>query len=130
MEPTLLRRRCHRVFQLAVIGYWLTMFWATHAPRVEAVQQLPATDKQLHFSGYFVLGLLLPFWRFPVPPMTLRRTVRLWCVVALYGAIDELLQIPVGRSAEVLDWTADAIGAAGGVLVAAAATWLRRPRTT
>ena len=58
-HPTPLRRRCHRLFQAAVVAYWLSMFWATHAPRVEVVEQLPATDKQLHFSGYFVLGLLV-----------------------------------------------------------------------
>jgi VanZ family protein len=82
----------------------------------------------LHFSGYFVLGLLLPFWRLPVPPMTVQRMLRVWCVVALYGAIDELLQVPVGRSCEVLDWCADAIGAAGGVIVAAIVTRFRRAR--
>jgi VanZ family protein len=127
-EPTPLRRRVHVLFQVAVVGYWLAMFCATHVPRVEVVKQIPATDKELHFSGYFVLGLLLPFWRLPVPPMTVQRMLRVWCVVALYGAIDELLQVPVGRSCEVLDWCADAIGAAGGVIVAAIVTRFRRAR--
>lgn len=127
-EPTPLRRRFHRLFQLAVVGYWLAMFAATHVPRVEVVERLPTTDKELHFSGYFVLGLLLPFWRLPVPPPTLRRMVRLWAVIALYGAIDELLQIPVGRSAEVHDWVADAGGAAGGILLAALITRLAGTR--
>jgi VanZ family protein len=125
-EPTPLRRRIHVLFQVAVVGYWLAMFCATHAPRVEVVKQIPATDKELHFSGYFVLGLLLPFWQLPVPTTTVRRSVRVWCVVALYAAMDELLQTPVGRSCEVLDWCADAVGAAAGVVVAGAVTWLRR----
>jgi len=125
-EPTPLRRRIHVLFQIAVVGYWLAMFWATHVPRAEVVKQLPATDKELHFVAYFVLGLIVPFWKLPLPLPTVRRLVRWWCVVVLYAAIDELLQIPVGRSCEVLDWCADAMGAAGGVIVAAAVIWWRR----
>jgi VanZ family protein len=130
-EPTPLRRRLHRLFQLAVAGYWLAMFAATHVPRVDMVERLPTTDKELHFSGYFVLGLLLPFWRLPVTAPTVRRMSRVWAVIALYGALDELLQIPVGRSAEVHDWVADAVGAAGGVLLAAVLMWVaaRRKRS-
>ena len=42
--------------------------------------------------------------------------------IALYGAADELLQIPVGRQAEFADWIADMAGAATGIATTALLT--------
>jgi VanZ family protein len=40
--------------------------------------------------------------------------------LAVYGALDELTQIPVGRYADVYDWLADCAGALAGVAAFAA----------
>lgn len=46
---------------------------------------------------------------------------RLLMIVGVYAALDELTQPLVARDAEVLDWCADMVGTAAGLLVAA---WL------
>jgi VanZ family protein len=44
-----------------------------------------------------------------------------------YGVIDECLQIPVGRTADILDWIADSVGAVSGLLAyAVMRCWLMR----
>ncbi|MFO1091988.1 MAG: VanZ family protein [Planctomycetaceae bacterium] len=95
--------------------YWLAMFLATHLPVQRVMEQLPTTDKHLHFGAYAVLGFALPWWGLAA---TRGRAARLWMVILLYAALDELLQIPVGRSAEWGDWFADAAGAMIGVCTA------------
>ncbi|MCA9055571.1 MAG: VanZ family protein [Planctomycetaceae bacterium] len=75
-------------------------------------------DKLIHFVMFAVLGTLLPEWLPRTVPLTLRRATWLFAVMAVYGAVDELLQIPVGRSAEWRDWYADLAGAAAGLVLA------------
>jgi VanZ family protein len=93
-------------------AYLLLLFTATHLPPAQMPQQLPGTDKHWHFFAYFGLGIMLSLW-------TCTRSVR-WPLVSLgllaaYGALDELLQIPVGRNAEVADWIADVSGGVTGI---------------
>jgi VanZ family protein len=85
-------------------------------------------DKLLHGLAYTVLGVLLvPGFR--GAGCSVRCAFLLAVALAsLYGASDEFHQSFVpGRTADVLDWVADTLGAALG---AAAATTLalRRPR--
>jgi len=40
-------------------------------------------------------------------------------VLATYGAVDELLQIPVGRTCDIADWVFDLLGGSLGVLTIA-----------
>jgi VanZ family protein len=101
------------------------MFLATHLPVQRVMEQLPASDKHLHLGAYAVLGFALPWWS-RERAQHWRSQWHPWLLYALllsYAAIDELLQIPVGRSAEWGDWLADAAGAAIGLAVA---NWLRR----
>jgi VanZ family protein len=87
-------------------------------------------DKLLHSLEYAALGALL------VPGLRLagfapRGAFVLAVVLAsLYGATDEIHQAFVpGRTADLLDWVADTLGAALGAATATAATLaLRRPR--
>lgn len=96
--------------------YWLAMFLATHLPVAPVVERLPTTDKHLHFGAYFGLGFILPWWS--GAPVTRHIATRLWLLLLTYAAIDELLQIPVGRSAEWGDWLADAAGGLVGIALA------------
>lgn len=103
---------------LAVMGlYWLVIFVLTHLPpaRLPAV---PVNDKLEHLGAYFILAALVN--------ITLGQTLgkhRDWMTVAIilaYGAIDEWLQIPVGRSCELADWYADGAGVALAIFVCGA----------
>jgi VanZ family protein len=87
--------------------------------------QLPSvevSDKVNHFLAFFVLGFFLNLAlkyqnKFP----TLKRNVILITILiaSFYGLLDELHQLLVpGRSAEVLDWIADFVGAVTGSLLA------------
>jgi VanZ family protein len=87
-------------------------------------------DKLLHTIEYAALAaLLVPALRLAgaSPGAALALAVGL---ASLYGATDEFHQSFVpGRSADVLDWVADTLGAAVGALAATAAIGaLRRPR--
>jgi VanZ family protein len=114
------------------------IFWLSAQPSLPAPPG-PLTDKQLH--GLF-FGALCGLWyralaRGTWPRVTLGRGVMAMTGTILYGAIDETHQWSVpGRSAEVADLLADAVGAA----CAAAIIWvcgiiaarrpLRRAETT
>ncbi|MBC8290490.1 MAG: VanZ family protein [Planctomycetes bacterium] len=108
----------------AVIAYWLLIFVATHIPNPEDLPAPDVSDKLLHFSAYFVLyGLLSLRHRvlgLAWPNST--QQARMLLVTVTYAAVDELLQkLPmVNRNADWLDGVADC----GGLLTAAAITWL------
>jgi VanZ family protein len=103
----------HPIFVGTVI-YWLGLFTLTHTPIALPVI-IVSSDKSAHFIGYALLGSALfasmrvAGWR---DPMLLVLVIGL-----AYGAIDEWLQIPVGRSCELNDWFADAAGIAVAVTV-------------
>jgi VanZ family protein len=108
-------------------AYWIALFTATHLP--PSVPIVPGTegDKLAHLIAYAILALLIAcYWQ--ASAGWLGREHFLWIVLvcAAFGAIDELLQIPVGRYASALDWIADVLGAVVGVAVFA--VW-RRFRT-
>jgi VanZ family protein len=87
-------------------------------------------DKLLHGLAYAALGgLLVPGFR-GAGRSALAALLLAVLVSSLYGATDEIHQSFVpGRTADVLDWVADTLGAALGAAAATAATLaLRRPR--
>jgi len=106
-----------RALSVTIAGYWLLMFLATHLTRVPAAVEAEGSDKWFHFGGYAVLALLLAVRRAVGVPVTWRAALGLMGVVALYGMIDEITQIPVGRDADIADWYADVAGAAIGLAV-------------
>jgi VanZ family protein len=77
-----------------------------NVPTVET--DLPL-DKAAHFIAYGFLGALATVaWLRAGRPLKLSRVL---LVAVLVGAADELHQRTVpGRSAEVMDWSADALG--------------------
>jgi VanZ family protein len=77
---------------------------------------LVGPDKWLHAAGYALLAALVAA---AVLPRTRRRHLAVLVAVVAYGALVELLQIPVaGRSGDVFDALANAAGA-----LAALASW-------
>ena len=102
-----------RLFVLS--GFWLALFVGTHLPKVPSVFHR-TSDKTLHFLAYCGLGLLL-MWVRPGSRPWWKHSIGVFVTVAVYGAIDELLQIPVGRICDVQDWLADMLGCALAVVV-------------
>lgn len=104
--------------------YWIAIFTATHLPPRTPILPGGNLDKVAHLTAYALLAFLIAsYWQSSAG--WLGREHFLWIVVicSLYGIIDELLQIPVGRIASVFDWIADVLGAFLGV--AAFAAWRR-----
>jgi VanZ family protein len=95
-------------------AYWLGLFILTHTP-VALPIIIVSSDKSAHFIGYAMLATAL----FASLRVLGRRDPMLMVLVIglAYGAIDEWLQIPVGRSCELNDWFADAAGVAAAVTV-------------
>lgn len=100
-----------RIWQAALVAYWLMLFVATHVP-TETIPTAHRADKVAHFTAFAVLAaLLVTTWQVAAGHLTSRHLFVAWLVVVAYGAVDEWLQIPVGRDCNIWDWTADAAGA-------------------
>jgi VanZ family protein len=120
--------RRHLAWLLPALAYAGLIFWLSHQPN--PVPWMPRAwwtwDKLLHAVEYAGLAALLVLGLTHLGTMGLRRAALLAILLAAaYGATDELHQafIP-NRSADVLDWVADVVGAVvGGIL---AVPFLRR----
>ena len=103
-----------RVIWVGTAVLWLGLFVLTHTP-VAIPVIVVSSDKTGHFLGYLALGgalfasLRVAGHRDP--------TLAVLVIGLAYGVLDELLQIPVGRSCELNDWFADAAGLAVAVTV-------------
>ena len=115
--------------QFVLGGYWLAIFVATHLPPTTSFlpNEENNIDKVYHFTAYAILaGLLATVWQLSSGVLTARHLSWTWIAVVIYGALDEITQIPVSRDCDIWDWTADATGAAVGLL---AFVWLHRRYT-
>jgi VanZ family protein len=115
-----LKQRKIWLVYLPLTLYWLALFIGTSIP----VDQLPSvgiSDKIIHLVAYFLLAILLNLTLIYQRKSRLlfrKAPIAIIFIASIYGALDEIHQLYVpGRSAEVLDWTADAIGASLGVLL-------------
>jgi VanZ family protein len=104
-----------------VVLYMGIIFFVSHQPEVTIPGEL--SDKQWHSLAYTLLGVLMV--RALAGGLGARVSARAVLLgilfTTLYGASDEYHQtFVVGRSAEMYDWYADAIGAAIGAF----ACWL------
>jgi len=109
--------------------YWVALFIGTHVPKLPRVTpRLPHFDKLLHFSAYAGLAFLLAAVFTMRRSMSTGRYVAIFIGLAVYAALDELIQsIPgLGRQADPLDWVADVCGVTVGLLVFAAAAEMAR----
>jgi VanZ family protein len=103
-------RTIQKGLTIVLAGYWLALFVGTHIPRVPEALQMPGGDKWQHTVTYAGLAFLIAAQRSFGKRFTWKRALWVAGVVIVYGAIDELTQIPVGRDAEFKDWLADGLG--------------------
>ena len=104
---------------LPVVLYCVLIFYLSSRPGGFAPLGFKAEDKIIHFFEFFILGWLLSRgFQFGRTDLISNKLVLLVILIgAFYGASDEFHQYLVpGRSAEVLDWLADAVGATAGAL--------------
>ncbi|MFV2068349.1 MAG: VanZ family protein [Pirellulales bacterium] len=105
------RSPAERRTRTALFFYAMALFMATHWPHPPQVIDVPGIDKLEHLIAYAGLGLLLArhfFFQWQHPLHVLALSIG---VVGLFAALDELLQIPVGRQCDWRDWLADLSGA-------------------
>ena len=106
-------------YWLPILLYCLLIFIQSSFPASEHVPEFDFSDKLLHVGAYAVLGFLLyrAFSAMDKGATTVRLIAMSIFLTALYGASDEIHQYFVpSRSAEFLDFAADAIGGILGAM--------------
>ena len=111
---TALLGRCRVWVTLALVLYFVMMFTATHIPTVPS-QLAEVSDKLMHFLVYAGLGFLLCLYRATRQPASWKDAGIVLGIGSIYAVLDELLQIPVGRHCDAMDWLADTIGILIGI---------------
>lgn len=94
------------------LGYATFLFTMTHIPLPQRVAQATSTcDKSIHFVAFGLLAVLTV--------MAYRKIGTLFtiCTLAIYCALDEVLQGLVGRHPDIWDWYYDVGGVVTGVLM-------------
>lgn len=109
--------RARRPLQWCVAVYWIALFVATHLPLGEEAFPSQVSDKSLHWIAYTGLAFLLCCWREAIKRVTFRCLVQIVVLLAFYASLEELLQIPIGRHADVRDGIADMGGSGCGILL-------------
>lgn len=112
-----------RIVLAMLAGYWGAMFIATHLPvswmlgegATEALSLSEGGDKPIHFLAYAGLGFLLMTFFAVKWDVSARRYAAVALVCCVYAAVDELTQIPVGRTADWWDFSADVLGCGFGL---------------
>lgn len=115
-----------RLRRAAFAVYTAALFTATHIPLQGGVQ-VKVSDKIIHLLAYaplfWLAALTLETTRHARQPPPLAATALsarvlavLFAALTFYAALDELLQIPVGRDGDPLDWLADVAGLTCGLL--------------
>lgn len=118
-------------YWLPVLVYCLAIFVQSSFPATEHIPEFDFADKLLHAGAYALLAMLLyrAFDAMSKRPSTASLVLLSIFLTALYGASDEVHQYFVpARSAEFLDFAADALGGIIGVTIATAFFKNRKPR--
>lgn len=98
--------------RLQRIAWTLAAFYAafhfvmTHIPP-GTVPTPRVRDKTLHFLSYGLIGGLLYAALWLGGATIARAAILVLTITAIFGALDELLQAPVGRTPEFADWVVD-----------------------
>jgi len=120
---------CVRGSNFILIVYWFAMFVGTHWPAEHLPGTVQLSDKVLHFLAYFGLGVLLSISLARKHLFGLLGALVAFSLLATYGGIDEISQIPFGRIADIYDWFADLAGAALGIMTISGLIWFLRRST-
>lgn len=104
-----------RIAIVALAGYWVLLFIGTHLPPNELLSQLRMNDKVIHGCAFAGLAFLMA-WAIPTNMSKLYQNTFFAALIAvIYAGFDEVLQIPVGRTADWKDFVADCVGVCIGL---------------
>ncbi len=104
-------QRVASVARYATVALFVLMFVATHIPVRAIPFQISITDKALHCLIYLTLSFsVLTSWEWTIGLLRPQHYFTVWLLGTLYGAFDEVTQIPVGRNCDGLDWICDILG--------------------
>jgi VanZ family protein len=121
--------RLKRPALIVLACYWAALVIGTHIPQPEVIVPENVSDKFLHLVAYGGLSALM------LVNALLRVELRWfhWLAVLLaiggWAMLDEVTQIPFGRHFDLLDWTADVLGAAAAAAGVAIMAWIWRSRS-
>jgi len=114
MLPTSPDDRLQRIAALARYGTLLLLagfFVATHIPIEVIPRQVHVSDKIAHCLAYMLMTTsTLASWELSTGLLRPQHYFLVWLVGTIYGAFDEVTQIPVGRHCDGLDWFSDILG--------------------
>ncbi len=103
---------------VALVIYWTALFIGTHMPPKASFVLVHGLDKVLHFLAYAGLAFVgASYWQIAGGYLRAVHFRFLWIGLAIFGAVDELLQIPVGRDGNIYDWFADIAGVLMGIFI-------------
>ena len=113
------KRKVYLVY-VPLIVYWIMLFIATTIP-VSSLPSVDVSDKLKHFGAFLGLSVLLSLTLIYQNKILLFKKyfmIAAFVISSLYGLLDEIHQSFVpGRNSEFLDWFADSVGAAIGVVI-------------
>lgn len=111
------RRLASRARTLALV-YFAMLFIGTHVPGTVSEPIATVSGKWVHFGAYAVLTIfVLAGWELTIGALQPKHYFAVWLVGTLYGAFDEITQIPVSRTCDVNDWVSDVLGIVCGMLI-------------
>ena len=107
-----------RIAIVALLFYWVLLFIGTHVPPDSTLlAKVHGNDKAIHALAFTGLSFLMA-WAIPTDKARLHQNTLLAAfATVVYAAIDELLQIPVGRTADWNDFVADCFGVLTGLTI-------------
>ena len=107
-----------RFARYGTVGLLLCLFIGTHYPADQLPPEIGAADKIIHCLAYLTLSFsALVSWDLAIGPLRAIHYFAVWLVGTLYGAFDEITQIPVGRHGDINDWVCDVLGIVIGLIL-------------
>ena len=118
-NPTLDRtRKLAALARYTTLFLLIALFVATHYPAHGLPRGVFRADKALHCLAYMTLTLsVLTSLDLTIGMLRPQHYFAVWLAGTLYGAFDEVTQIPVGRSCDPLDWFCDILGIVMGLTI-------------
>ncbi|MCG8448099.1 MAG: VanZ family protein [Pirellulales bacterium] len=114
-------KRAAAVARYTTVFLLFTMFLGTHLPSSIALPMslsFTHADLLLHASAYLMLAFsALTSWELTIGLLQPQHYFTVWLLGTLYGAFDEVTQIPVGRVCNVADWLSDILGLVVGLIL-------------
>jgi VanZ family protein len=110
-------RRVATYMRYVTIVLFVAMFVSTHTPAT-IHYGVAHGDKFVHLCAYLTLSFsMLASWELAKGPLLPINYFVVWLACTIYGAIDEITQIPVGRVCDGVDWLFDVMGVIAGLVL-------------